>query len=91
MMEDQNISMPFAKAISSLAAAASAIGAKVAQLSYAEIAALLAACYTSLLILDWFWVRLWRPMLERRGWLKRKHLKVTHYVVETDHSPLGGP
>lgn len=87
-MDDKSISAPFVKAISSLAATGSAIGAKLAEMSWAELAALLAACYTTLLILDWFWVRLWRPMLERRGWIKKKHLKVTHYVVETDHGPL---
>lgn len=78
-MEDQTVQHPFAKA-------ASAIVFTFAGLSWSEIAALLAACYTFLLILDWFWVRLWRPMFENRGWLRKKRMRVAY--VETDNAPL---
>lgn len=78
-METNTVQHAFAKAVS-------AIVLTFAGLSWSEIAALLAACYTSLLILDWFWVRLWRPMFESRGWLKKKRMRVAY--VETDHTPL---
>ena len=80
-MNDNTVQHAFAKA-------ASAIVFTFAGLSWSEIAALLAACYTSLLIIDWFWVRLWRPMLEARGWLKKKHIRITTTYVETDSAPL---
>jgi len=81
-LEDNTVQHAFAKA-------ASAIVFTFAGLSWSEIAALLAACYTSLLIIDWFWVRLWRPMLEAKGWIRKKHIRVTHTTyVETDSAPL---
>ena len=78
-METQSINNGFAKAVSSIVLT-------FAGLSWSEIAALLAACYTSLLILDWFWVRLWRPMFESRGWLTKKRMRVVY--AETDRAPL---
>ena len=29
-----------------------------------------------LLIGEWFWKKLWRPLLERRGWIKAKKRRV---------------
>lgn len=85
---ENDINMPFAKALSSLGATGSALAAKAAELSWSEIAAMMAAVYTSLLIFEWFWKRLWRPILERQGILKKKRVLVAHYFAETDSAPL---
>lgn len=45
--------------------------------SWAEFASFLAACYTGLLIGEWFWKKFWRPALERLGWLKRQRRRAT--------------
>lgn len=87
-MDDKTISMPFAKAASSLGATGGALMAKAVELSWSEIAAMMAAIYTSLLIMEWFWKRLWRPILENRGFLKKKRVLVAHYFAETDSAPL---
>jgi len=39
--------------------------------SWSDVAALLAAFYSFLLICEWFWKKFWRPFLERKGWIKR--------------------
>jgi hypothetical protein len=39
---------------------------------WSQIAAMVAAAYTMLLIAEWFWKKLWRPILEARGWIKPK-------------------
>jgi hypothetical protein len=44
----------------------------VAITSWADIAAMLAALYTLLLILEWLWKKFGRPFAEIHGWLKRK-------------------
>jgi hypothetical protein len=62
-MDNHDIDMPVAKAASAIAAAG---------LSWSEVAAALAGFYTFLLIIEWFWKRLWRPLLERKGWLRPK-------------------
>lgn len=77
-MEKQDISMPVAKATSAFAAAG---------LTWSEWAAILAAFYTLLLITEWWWKKLWRPLLERKGWIEKKRYRTL--VQETDHSPLG--
>lgn len=43
---------------------------------WGTIASLVAALYTMLLISEWFWKKLWRPLLERRGWIKAKKRRV---------------
>lgn len=38
--------------------------------NWSDIAAMFAALYTLLLIMEWFWKKFWRPAFERIGWLK---------------------
>ena len=79
-MENKDISMPVAKAASALAAAG---------LTWSEWAAILAAFYTFLLISEWFWKRLWRPLLERKGWIRKKRSRIiTVKEYETDQGGL---
>ena len=40
--------------------------------SWSDVAALLAALYTALLIVEWVWKRIARPAAEKRGLVKRK-------------------
>lgn len=78
-MEKSDISMPVAKAASAFA---------LAGLSWSEWAAILAAFYTLLLISEWWWKKLWRPLLERRGWIKKKRRVITLEEYETDQGTL---
>lgn len=39
--------------------------------TWTDVAAIMAAFYSFLLICEWFWKRLGRPFCERQGWLKR--------------------
>lgn len=49
----------------------------VNSIPWGTIASIVAALYTSLLICEWFWKKLWRPAFERWGWIKpRKKLVV---------------
>jgi hypothetical protein len=41
----------------------------VAITSWADIAAMLAAVYTLLLILEWLWKKFGRPFAENHGWI----------------------
>jgi hypothetical protein len=38
---------------------------------WGEIAAALAAIYSFLLISEWFWKRLWKPIFLYFGWIKK--------------------
>lgn len=40
--------------------------------SWADAASFLAALYTFLLVCEWLWKKLLRPLCEERGWMKRK-------------------
>jgi hypothetical protein len=46
--------------------------AAVGVTSWSELASFLAAIYTAILMAEWFWKRFWRPVFERRGWVKPK-------------------
>lgn len=50
-----------------------------------EIASILAALYTLLLIADWFWKRWWKPFLINRGVIKALPRP---YMSETAPTPL---
>lgn len=39
---------------------------------WGTIASVLAATYTFLLISEWFWKKVWRPIAEHYGWIKPK-------------------
>ena len=50
----------------------------VNSIPWGTIASIVAALYTSLLICEWFWKKLWRPAFERWGWVKpRKRYIIT--------------
>lgn len=48
----------------------------VNSIQWDTVAQVVAVVYTSLLIFEWFWKKLWRPLLERKGYLqpKRRHI-----------------
>jgi O-antigen/teichoic acid export membrane protein len=41
----------------------------IAFTSWAEFAAFLGALYTMVLLTEWFWKKMWRPLLVRLGYL----------------------
>ena len=48
------------------------VWAAVGITSWADAAALLAAIYSALLIAEFLWKKLFRPMAEARGWMRPK-------------------
>lgn len=68
----------------------------VNSIPWGTIASIVAALYTGLLITEWFWKKLWRPLFERKGWIKAKKRRV--YTAreisdmlaaqDTDQAPL---
>ena len=44
----------------------------VMSIPWGTIASFVAALYTLLLISEWFWKKLWRPIFESRGWIKHR-------------------
>ena len=42
----------------------------VNSIPWGTVASIVAVVYTSLLICEWFWKKLWRPAFERWGWIK---------------------
>lgn len=42
----------------------------VNSIPWGNVASIVAFAYTSLLICEWFWKKLWRPAFERWGWIK---------------------
>ena len=65
MSEHTSVDHPILKIISAWAVA-------LGMPSWSEFAAFLAACYSLILICEWFWKKFWRPLLERHGILKRR-------------------
>lgn len=99
-MNNTDISMPVAKAVSAVTVAAAAkadvagtvadqvamaaaVGGDyvlmfwVTSIPWGTIAGISAALLNLLFISEWFWKKLWRPLFERRGWIKRR----TRYVL----------
>jgi len=64
---DDNIQFPIAKAASAWAAVGVTSWAEAASAA-TVIASALAALYTLLLLSEWFWKRLWKPVFVRYGW-----------------------
>ncbi|WP_394681476.1 hypothetical protein [uncultured Comamonas sp.] len=52
---------------------------------WGAIASIVAALYTSLLICEWFWKKLWRPAFERWGWLAPRKPLVTMTLDDFQH------
>lgn len=61
MNDDTKISLPVAKA--------TILWGMVGISTWADAAAAAACIYSLLLIGEWFWKKVWRPMLVRRGYL----------------------
>lgn len=71
----RDISAPVAKVLVLWGAIGFSTWSDVA--SFAQALAALAAAFLSvLLISEWFWKKLWRPLFERKGWIKPKPRKV---------------
>lgn len=74
--------------------------AAINAIPWGTIASIVAVLYTTLLISEWFWKKLWRPLAERRGWLKPKknrimtieeynaYLRSQERPDDTDRAPL---
>lgn len=64
-MKDDQVTHPMLKGAS--------VGlAWFAGMSWGEVASMLAAIYTLLLITDWFWKRFLKAIAIRKGWIKGK-------------------
>lgn len=61
MAQDSTISHPVAKGLS--------VWALVGVSSWTEAAGFLACIWTSLLICEWFWKKVFRSYARRRGWI----------------------
>jgi len=84
-MEKTDVTLPVAKAGVSIGTAAVAkaediraatessfVNADFFTLSWSNVAAALAASYTLSMLLEFWWKKFWRPLAERRGWIKEK-------------------
>ena len=52
----------------------------VMMIPWGLIASVIATTYTFLLLTEWWWKRLWRPLFERRGWIKPRK----RYIITPD-------
>lgn len=57
----------------------------VLALPWGTIAQMAAALYTMLLMGEWFWKKLWRPLAERRGWVK----PLRHRIITVEEYEVG--
>lgn len=65
----------------------------VNSIPWGTVASIVAVVYTCLLIFEWFWKKLWRPVFERKGWIKpRKRYIITaqeyNAMTETQRADL---
>ena len=90
-MNSTDIDMPLAKSLSLWALIGISSWADAASFA-AALAGILAAFYSVLLISEWFWKKVWRPLAEWRGWIKpmrRRVITVEEYEAgNTDRTPL---
>lgn len=63
---NEHIEHPAIKAVSAV------IAASVATVTWSQVAAILASLYTAILIGEWAWKRMIKPLAIRRGWIKPK-------------------
>lgn len=81
MNQDQTVAAPVAKTVSAWIA--------VGISSWQDVASILAAFYTFLLVFEWFWSKFWRPLLERNGYLQpRKRKRKDDDSVDSKTAPL---
>ena len=52
--------------------AASVIAAGIAGFTWSQLAAILSCIYASILIGEWLWKRIFKPMALTHGWIKPK-------------------
>lgn len=72
----EHIAAPVAKTVSMWAtiAAGMSIQSWADAASFATfLAAAIGALYSFLLVAEWFWKKLWRPLALHWGWIKPKH------------------
>ena len=48
----------------------------VNSIPWGTVAQIVAVVYTTLLILEWFWKKVWRPVFEARGWIKPRRPRI---------------
>ena len=65
----------------------------VMSVPWGTVASIFAASYSLILISEWWWKKLWRPLAESRGWIKpRKRYVLTEEEWQaaqaTDSAPL---
>ena len=65
----------------------------VMSVPWGTVASIFAASYSLILISEWWWKKLWRPLAESRGWIKpRKRYVLTEAewdsMQDTDRGPL---
>lgn len=77
-MEQKTIEAPVTKVATSITAAA------VGALSWSDIAAILAAVYSSLLIAEWMWKRVFHPIAVRRRWIKTRVKTIDEFARESN-------
>ena len=66
----------------------SAAGIWVTGMTWGEIAQMMAAIYTLLLVIEWLWKRILKPLCQRWGWIKPKGLP-TPFLDSTGAAPFG--
>jgi hypothetical protein len=96
-MADTQISNPIAKAVASVGAAtgaqvvesvqsATSIFSDLFVLNWANIASALAALYVLSQLCEWWWRKFWRPIFERKGWVKPRPRRYRY--EDSDNTPL---
>ncbi|MDR2333766.1 MAG: hypothetical protein LBE61_09805 [Burkholderiaceae bacterium] len=76
-MDERNISAPLAKLIT--------VWVAFGITSWEKAAAAAAFFYSALLIIEWMWKKIFRPLCERLGWIKPKNRNL---VSDTDLARL---
>lgn len=84
-MASTDVQMPIAKAATAIGTATVAkaeeiknatdhasMVAELFTLTWSNIAAALAAAYTLSMLFEFWWKKFWRPLFERKGWIKPK-------------------
>jgi hypothetical protein len=93
MTPENQITAPVAKAATAITAGAGTSAISIATTSssflptdlagwIAVLASSLAAIYTICILIEWWWVRFWRPYAVRKGWMPKPH--GTAFRVDSD-------